>query len=114
MSAPLREEHVVSPDGRAGGHPHASGDASHDVLHDRPVEVWENHHVELRWILDKLHAAVVDDHFFVLDERVFLRDFPAGLQEHAVNQLHDVGLVNGSDLFASAEVREFESVFSDS
>lgn len=43
-----------------------------NVGNDGSVKVWSNHNIELGWILDQLHRAVINDHFFVLDERVFL------------------------------------------
>ena len=57
----------------------------------------DQHVVELR-LLDQLHAHVVDDPVLELDPpRVVGGDLAAALEEEAVGQLHDVGLVDGGD-----------------
>ncbi len=43
-----------------------------DVRNDRSIKVWSNHDIELRRVLYQLHGAVIDDHLFVLNERIFL------------------------------------------
>ena len=62
-------------------------------------------------LLDELHAHVVDDAVLELDPaRVVGRDRRAALEEEAVGQLHDVGLVDGRDLVPAVGDRVLEGV----
>lgn len=75
---------------------------SSQVVNDVSVEVWHDHHVELLWLRDKLHASVVNDHGLKLDLWVLLGDVLAGAEEKSVSKLHDVGLVHSGDLLSSS------------
>ena len=69
------------------------------VTDDVPVEVRQDEYVVQLGLLDELHAHVVDDAVLEGDPALVLGgDRPATLQEQAVRELHDVGLVDGRDL----------------
>ena len=74
-------------------------EAGAQVADDVAVQVRQDHHVVQLGLLDELHAHVVDDPVLELDPAVVVRrDRPAALEEQAVRELHDVGLVDGRDL----------------
>lgn len=51
----------------------ASSLAPTGIGDERAIEVRRHHHVELLWLGDELHHAVVDDHLLVLDRGVQLQ-----------------------------------------
>lgn len=60
-----------------------------------------NHNIELLRLRDKLHSSVVDNHRLKLDTGVailLLGDSFAGVEEKTVTELHNVSLVDTSDL----------------
>jgi hypothetical protein len=83
------------------------------IREDVAVEVLHEEYVELSGVLDELHCAVVDDDLLVLDSTVVLGDAARTLEEEAVRELHDVGLVDGGDLAAPVLLRVFEGVARD-
>ena len=90
---------AVGADVRAGRDAQAADQARRQVADDVAVEVRQHEHVVQLGLLDELHAHVVDDAVLELDPAVVVgRDGPAALEEQAVRQLHDVGLVDGRDL----------------
>ena len=80
-----------------------------EVAHDVAVQVREHQDVvELR-LLDELHAHVVDDPVLELDPALVRRRHgPAALEEQAVRELHDVGLVDGGHLVPAVRDRVVE------
>ena len=85
-----------------GATPEAADEAGAQVAHDVAVQVGQDHDVVQLRLLDELHAHVVDDPVLELDPaRVVGGDRPAALEEQAVGQLHDVGLVDRRDLAAA-------------
>ncbi len=85
-----------------------------NVRNDSSVKVWCNHDVKLGWVLDQLHSAIINNHFFVLDERIFLWNSSGDFKEKTINQFHDVCLVNNWDFLSSAQMGEFEGVLNQS
>ncbi len=70
-----------------------------EVAHDVAVEVGQDQDVVQLGLLDELHAHVVHDPVFELDLAFVGRgDGPAGREEQAVRELHDVGFVDRRDL----------------
>jgi hypothetical protein len=101
-------------DVRTGRDAEAADKAGAQIADDVAVQVRQDQHVVQLRLLDKLHAHVVDDS--VLEgypTLVLRRDRAATLQEEAVRQLHDVGLVDGSHLAATVGHCVFEGVASD-
>lgn len=74
------------------------------------VEIGGHHDIELCWIFDKLHRTVINDHLLVLQKRVFLGCLSGALEEKAINQLHDVGLVDYCDFLAATQMCELEGI----
>lgn len=102
---------AVVPAGQQAG---PADEPADDVGRDGSVQVGGQQHIELVRVGHELHAGVVDDHVVVLDVGILLGD-PAGrLEEAAVRNLHDVGLVNGRDLLASVAARVLEGVAGES
>ena len=66
-----------------------------------PYRLGQTKHVVELGLLHELHAHVVDDAVLGLDVGVLGRHRPGDLQEQAVGELHDVGLVHGGDLLAA-------------
>ena len=67
------------------------------------IQVFHEQNVHLLGILDKLHAAGVDNDLLVFDVRILLLIDPSGtVEEQPVGQLHDVRLVEHRDLAAVA------------
>lgn len=81
---------------------------------DGSVKVWSNHNVKLRRILDQLHSAVINDHFFILDEGIFFGDSSGDFQEKTIDKFHDVGLVNNGDFLSSTQVSELKGILDQS
>ena len=52
------EDGVVRPEVLARGKAGASDQPTHQVAHNRPIEVGRDHHVKLPWVAHQLHAAV--------------------------------------------------------
>ena len=62
----------------------AADEAGAEVGDDVAVQVGHDQHVELRGILDQLHARVVHDQLVVLNVRVALVHLRTPAQEHAM------------------------------
>ena len=86
---------------------------SADVRENTTVQVWHDHDIELLWTADTLHRGVVDNHVVGLNGWVLLSDSLDGVSEETVGKLHDVGLVNASDLLAVVGEGECESELGD-
>lgn len=85
-----------------------------NVRNDCSVKIGGNHDVELRWIFNQLHRAVVNDHFFIFNERIFFGNASGHFQKQTVNQFHDIGLVNDGDFLSSTEMGELKGVLNQS
>ena len=84
----------------AGNDTGATDESGSDVGEDTTVQVGHDHDIELLGAGDSLHGGVVDDHVVDLEGRVVLGDLVEGAAEETIGQLHDVGLVNASNLLA--------------
>lgn len=71
---------------------------SANVGQDTTVKVRHDHNVELLRTRDSLHGGVVDNHVVGLEGGVVLGDLVEGAAEETVGKLHDVGLVDASNL----------------
>ena len=92
----------------------ATYQACAEVTYDITIEVFQQEDVELRGVLNKFHAAGIDDRLFILDVRVVVFvDVSRTLEEQAVRHFHDVSFVEDGDFFASAFCREAEGPLSD-
>mmetsp|Transcript_27940 Transcript_27940/g.70104 ORF Transcript_27940/g.70104 Transcript_27940/m.70104 type:complete len:303 (-) Transcript_27940:98-1006(-) len=78
------------------------------VDHQCAVEVGQQEHIKLMGVHRHLHACIVDDHFLESDFGIFLGHIPAGFQEAAVRQFHDVGLVDAGHRLAALRLRDVE------
>jgi signal transduction histidine kinase len=84
----------------AGGGADATHQAGAQVAHQVAIKIAHHHHVELLRSGHHLHAAVVHDDFLDLQVRKILGHGAKRLQEQAVGQLEDVGLVDAGHLLA--------------
>ena len=84
----------------AGRNAQPADQARAEIADDVAVEVRKHHHIEAPRIYDKLHAAVVDDDFLVLQLRIFLGHLAAAVQEKSVAPFHDIRLVDRGDFAA--------------
>ena len=91
----------------------AADQTSADVGENATVQVWHDHDVELLRAADALHRCVVDDHVVRLECGVLLRDLLERVSEETIGQLHDVRLVDASDLLAVVCQRECERELGD-
>lgn len=80
-----------------------------DVGQNATVQVRHDQHIELLGTRDSLHGGVVDNHIVGLKGRVVLGNLVESAAEQTVGKLHDVGLVNTSDLLAVVGQSEAES-----
>jgi hypothetical protein len=84
-----------------------------DVGKDTSVQVGHNHNVELLGPRYCLHGSVVNNHVVSLESRVLLGDFLEGVSEQTIGQLHDVGLVDASNLLAVVRQSKTKGEFRD-
>lgn len=78
----------------------ATDKGSADVGENATVEVRHDHDVELLRPRDSLHGSIVDNHVVDLQGRVILCSLMEGATEQTIGKLHNVGLVDASDLLA--------------
>jgi hypothetical protein len=114
VARPRLEHRIARPDIRARNHARPADQPANQIGDNRPVEIRQDHDVKLPGIAHQLHAAVVDDHVVVFELGKVLGDALAHLQEEAVGDLHDVGLVDEGDLLASVVARPLERVATES
>src|SRR4029079_10813705 len=96
------EDRGVDADVRARRHAQSADEARGEGRHDVAIEVRRDEDVVQVRLLDELHAHVVDDAVLELHATLVVsRDSSAALEEQAVGELHDVGLVYGRDLAAA-------------
>ncbi len=103
----LEDRDLVSDVG-ARGESESSDERGGFVGEDVAVHVGRDDHVELLRALDELVGAVVDDDVIGLHPRVLGRDLLEGLLQHALGELHDVGLRGAVNGGASLGDRELE------
>src|SRR5229473_5094409 len=95
------EHGAFVPDVGAGHHAQAADQPRRQIAHDVAVKIRQQKHVKLLRIHHNLHAGVVDDEFFVLDAGELRGDGADRSQKKTVGKLHDVGFVNGMNLFSA-------------
>src|SRR3990172_4767252 len=95
----LEDGHIVADVGPWGNSKPAH-QAGAEVGEDIAVKVGEHQHVVQLRLLDELHAHVVDDAVLELDIGELLGYFLGRVEEEAIGELHDVGLMHGGDLLA--------------
>ena len=98
VTAPRLENSRVAAHVASRDNSRSANETSANVGQNASVQVGHHQDVELLWPGHTLHRRVVDNHVVVLDGRVVLGDLLARVAEQAVGQLHDVGLVDASDL----------------
>jgi hypothetical protein len=86
---------------------------SANVGQDTTVKVRHDHNVELLRARDSLHRGVIDNHVVDLEGRVLLGDLVEGAAEKTIGKLHDVGLVDASNLGSTVGESERESELGD-
>src|SRR6266568_167901 len=91
----------------------ATDESCAQIADNVAVEIFKQQGVVLIRIHDQLHAGVVDDVFAVEYFRKALGNLAGAAQKQAIGQLHDVGFVDGVDLFAAMLARVFKCEFSD-
>jgi hypothetical protein len=84
-----------------------------NVGQDTTVKVRHDHNVELLRTRDSLHGGVVDNHVVGLEGGVVLGDLVEGAAEKTVGKLHDVGLVDASNLGSAVGEGEREGELGD-
>lgn len=85
----------------AGDDTGAADEGSANVGEDTTVQVGHDHDVKLLGAGDGLHGGVVDNHVVDLEGGVLLGDVVEGAAEETVGELHNVGLVDASNLGAA-------------
>lgn len=91
----------------------ATNKSGANVGQDTTVKVRHDHDIELLRTRDSLHGGVVDNHVVDLEGRVVLGDLVEGAAEKTVGKLHDVGLVNASNLGSAVGESEGEGELGD-
>lgn len=91
----------------------ATNKSGTNVGQDTTVKVRHDHNIELLGTRDSLHGGVVDNHVVDLEGRVVLGDLVEGAAEKTVGKLHDVGLVNASNLGSAVGESEREGELGD-
>jgi hypothetical protein len=84
----------------AGDDTGSTNKGSTNVGQDTTVQVRHDHDVELLGLGNGLHTGVVDNHVVDLEGGVVLSNSVEGVAEETIGQLHDVGLVDASNLAA--------------
>lgn len=92
----------------AGDDTGSTNESGADVGQNTTVKVGHDHDVELLRSRDGLHGGIVDNHVVDLEGRVVLGNVVEGAAEETVGQLHDVGLVDASNLLAAVGEGEAE------
>ena len=91
----------------------ATDERSANVGKNTTVQVRHDHDIELLGLGNGLHGGIVDNHVVDLEGRVVLSGLVEGGAEETVGKLHDVGLVNASDLLAVVGKGEAERELGD-
>ena len=99
-----------------GSQAQATDQTGGQVGQDVTVQVWHDHD-DLAvggWVGGQLQGGVVDQLEADLDFRIVLGDLLGALDEQAVGQLHDGGLVDDNDLVSAGGLGVLEGVSDDS
>lgn len=91
----------------------AANESSSNVGQNATIQVGHDHDIKLLGLADALHGGVVDNHVVALKLGVVLGQTLEGSTEKTVGKLHDVGLVDTSDLLAVVGKREAEGKLDD-
>src|SRR5665213_144975 len=91
----------------------AAHEAGAEVADDVAVEIFKQQRVVLEGIHDQLHASVVDEVLAVENIREPLGHLAGTAQKKPVGELHDIGFVDGVNLFATVLARVFEGELGD-
>ena len=102
------EHRVLLAEIRAADDSETTHQAGAEIGDDVAVEVFEQQDVELLGFDHQVHAQRVDDAVVGLDVRIVGRDLAEAVQEQAVRELHDVGLVHRGDALATHLARVLE------
>ena len=84
----------LGPEVRPGHDAEPADQARAQVRHDVAVQIRQQQHVELLRVHHQVHARGVDDPLVVGDVDELARHLAAAVEEQAVAELHDVGLVD--------------------
>jgi hypothetical protein len=84
-----------------------------NVGQNTTVKVRHDHNVKLLRTRDSLHGGVVDNHVVGLESGVVLGDLVEGAAEKTIGKLHDVGLVDASNLGSTVGESEREGELGD-
>lgn len=93
----------------AGDETRTANKSGTNVGQNATVKVRHNHDIELLRTRHGLHGGVVDNHVVDLEGRVLLGSLVEGGAEQTIGELHDVGLVNASNLLAAVGEGESKS-----
>ena len=91
----------------------ATNKSGTNVGQDTTVKVRHDHNVKLLRTRDSLHGGVVDNHVVGLESGVVLGDLVEGAAEKTIGKLHDVGLVDASNLGSTVGEGEREGELGD-
>jgi hypothetical protein len=100
----LEHRHLVAEIGRRRD-TEAPDQAGREIGQDVAVHVGHDRDVELLRPDDHLMGAVVDDHVLMRQRRVVLQHLLADALQHALGELHDVGLGGDGDLLPPLGLR---------
>src|SRR4030095_1863308 len=98
---------------RTGNQSQTSHEPSTQIRHDVAVKVLEQHHIELLWSHDQLHARVINNLVVSFNVRISLRDVPEAIEKETVRKLHYVRLVARRHFLSLFRSRIFKSESSD-
>lgn len=96
-----------------GNNTGTTNESGTNVGQDTTVKVRHDHNVELLRTRDSLHGGVVDNHVVGLESGVVLGDLVEGAAEKTIGKLHDVGLVDASNLGSTVGEGEREGELGD-
>lgn len=97
VSATWLENSVLSTEVGTWNQTWTTDQGSTNVGENGTVQVRSDQNIELLRVCNSLHGGVVDNQVVDLNTWVGLTDVLDGLSEQTITQLHDVGLVDGSD-----------------
>lgn len=97
VSAARLKHSVLTSNVDTGDETRATDKTGTNVGQNGTVQVGGDENVKLLGPRDGLHGGVVDNHVAVLNVGVVLADLLDGGSEQTVGELHNVGLVDGSD-----------------
>jgi hypothetical protein len=113
VTAARLEDGNVTAHVATGNNTGSTNKGSAHVGENTTVKVRHDHHVELLGTGDSLHGGVIHNHVVHLQGGVVLSDLVECAAEETIGQLHDVSLVNASDLLAVVGKGKAESELGD-